>query len=250
MKDLNITIVGTGGSASYLLPMLIRTCYPINRLTLYDQDTLELRNLDRQLFNIDVVGLNKAEALAQTLHLEAHVKELIINKEWFTPGTRIPDDENFIFSCADNHPARKAVLAAVDAAANSFSIMEIPENPVAIILGNEYFDAEAYLYPPCLQGEPMDPRVMFPEILTATRGDPTGCQGLAQISDPQLAITNCQSAVHGMKLMWTWFHELYPEKDLEDVITILSNLPFYYRSSGFREEFLSSKTCLEQQKND
>ncbi|MDV7396813.1 hypothetical protein RZS08_35775, partial [Arthrospira platensis SPKY1] len=61
---LNLIIVGAGGVTSYLLPPLIRSFFTSG--VLIDGDTLEERNIDRQLFDQTFIGHGKAPALLAT----------------------------------------------------------------------------------------------------------------------------------------------------------------------------------------
>lgn len=197
----NILIVGCGGVASYLLPCLIkllvrRAC----NVTLMDGDNLEVRNLDRQLFSVDMVGQNKAKALAGMFNNALDTRQLQVVPEYFVPGTRVADG-SLVMVCADNHSARRAALSACD---ETFSD--------AIIGGNEYTDADAYYYSCQWKDSPLDPRRYFPEILTDNTGDPTrpqGCQGEAQAQTPQLALANMSAANHMLWLFWFYYAEIH-----------------------------------------
>jgi len=248
MKPLNITVVGCGGSASYLLPLLLRAV-KINRLTLYDEDILEERNLERQLFGPGMVGKNKAEALADTLNWQGWVKKLVIKKEWFTSGTGLPSDEDVVFSCADNHVARKAVLETVDRLANSDLEEDVPNNTYAIILGNDYFDSEAYIYFPMWKSGIYDPRIQFPEINTDKSGDPASCQGLEQQANPQLALANARSADHAMHLLYVWsnnyIRRIQDGAPQEEIDGVYYYTPYYIRVGECYSEYITTKQYRE-----
>lgn len=188
-----IHIVGAGGVASYLLPVLIKTFHP-KRIIIHDKDILETRNLDRQLFKECDVGKNKAQALADMSRHQG--VEINVVCEWFTEATAIDPDASLIICVADNHEARRTVMAHVD---------EIP-GLYAIIGGNEYFDNEAYYYNSSMRGTHADPRVRHPEILTSHEGSPINCTGDAQISSPQLAIANMGCAHKILSLLWIHTH--------------------------------------------
>lgn len=236
-KNLNITIVGAGGGASYLLPQLIRM-HPINRLTIFDADILEDRNLDRQLFNESCVEQNKAEALAETLGLERYCGQLVLKREWFTEATIFPEDEDIVFSCVDNHPARRHIMLALDRHFFSFkgaSGLDTPtkleENIHGYFMGNEYFDAEAYIYNPAWRNTIMDPRKRHPELLTSNLNDPTSCQSETVLSaHPQLATANARSADHALHLSYLWDVE-FPEvaQNVADKVTTEQNFVAYVR---------------------
>lgn len=175
-------IVGAGGTASWLVPLLKHSLPKGTDIKVADGDLLEARNLDRQLYNSEYLGWNKAEALADIYGIQA----------WPFYAERdsyLWDDDPYacIWVCADNHPARRLCLEMVDQDKASMTI----------IGGNEYNDAEAYAYLPEWKGNAADPRNYFPELLTDQAGDPLApfaCQGVAQEQNRQLALYNYLSA--------------------------------------------------------
>ena len=198
---MKLYVIGAGGTASYLLPVLVRTLTrdcSVDELIIIDRDILEEKNVDRQLYSYDNVGEGKAEVLAQSLMDFTHVPITAIN-EWFTEDTPIFPG-SFIVSCTDNHPARLALLNICDV-----------HNCKAVICGNETFSADAYYYQPSYEGTRKDPRVRYPEIKTDKQDDPTrppcnDAEALAQ--NPQLAAANSMSANLGMHLVQLWLFEI------------------------------------------
>lgn len=210
-----INIVGCGGTGSWLVPLLLRLipkCQPVT-INLIDGDTLEEKNLDRQLFDASQVGQSKAHALldryANTTRVPAHIT-LVSCERFFVYGDPILTDSDALwFVCVDNHPARMAVLQTID-----------ERGGTAIVCGNEYTDSDAYIYNASDRNTFNDPRVRHPEITTITDGDPTspvGCTGLAQALSPQLALANFGAAYAAAHLFW--FHFVY----LNTVPTRFSN---------------------------
>ncbi len=201
-----IIIVGCGGVGSYLIPALLRTVRnhadPAQSpsVVLVDGDTLEARNMERQLFTDEDIGENKAIAIAaanaEYYPTIGSIDEFFSGDEdWIKTGA-------LIIACVDNHPGRARVLAAADRVGGE-----------AIICGNGYTDAEAMFYASMgMKGTPRDPRVMFPEILTDHTDDPlargSGCTGLAQQETPQLAIANFMAAAYALHLLWFHYQEI------------------------------------------
>lgn len=199
----NIIVIGCGGVASWLLPPLTKLIDQLEHKPLIwfvDGDTIEERNLERQWFSESDIGRNKAEAMWDKCNSSS---EEFYVPQYYTEGallraaedqTIVPEGLSLFICCADNHAARRAVLAAVDAGQGW-----------AIIAGNEYEEAEAYWYERRLKGTACDPRVYYPAILTDHTGDPTapvGCTGLAAELSPQLVLANFSAANHALWLFW------------------------------------------------
>lgn len=183
-------VIGAGGVGSWLVPRLARLDRDIK---IVDGDTLEKKNLDRQFFSDSMIGVNKASALAGMYGLS----DCSI-PEYYTVGLLQLDRKDWLWCCADNHACRREVLAACDLYRCS-----------AIIMANEYIDAEAYIFTPDLAGTPNDPRVFYPEITTDRSGDPLGPPGCVELSrsNRQLVVANALAADMGLWLYWFWTKE-------------------------------------------
>lgn len=174
-------IIGCGGVGSWLAHSMAKLIEPKNIL-LVDGDTLEEKNLDRQLFSMEDIGRNKAEALADLLKCDCV-------PSWYSMTTMRHEPMDYLFGCVDNHPARNSILRACDF------------NECCAILGaNETLSAEAYFYNPDWQGTPLDPRVYYPEIVKVTDNDPrngavnVNCTGEEQEKNRQLVTANFMAA--------------------------------------------------------
>lgn len=66
MKSVKIGIAGLGGLGSNIAAALVRS--GIGQLVLADFDTVELSNLNRQLYTLSHIGMKKADALPEILH--------------------------------------------------------------------------------------------------------------------------------------------------------------------------------------
>ena len=213
-------IIGAGGVASYLLPVLLKTFKPA-QLTIIDKDILEERNLDRQMFHPGMVGKNKAEALVETYarHLSSIGSNFSIIHDWFSDSTVLPDDIDAIICVADNHEARHAAIRRADAL-----------SCIAYIGGNEFFDSQAFIYKPAHKGTIKDPLVRYPNIATDHEGSPFRCQGDAQIASPQLAIANLSCAAKLLHLLWL-YEKWVPENSAELTPETIEKLPYELFSS-------------------
>lgn len=226
---MNIVIIGAGGVTSYLLPVLIKGIKP-TKVTLIDQDKLEARNLDRQLFAANQVGQFKADALANLYRGMAKDQgcELTAQQRWFTPEMVLPEDTSMIICCADNHEARHAAcLTGAEMGINVY------------LGGNEYFDNEAHLYNRSLRDvEGRDVLLRFPEITTSTAGSPTSCQGEALEVFPQLAIANFNCAAKILHLVWVWEVYLISEEGRQLTPENVQKLPISIASTLWGTEVL------------
>ena len=160
---MKLYIIGAGGTASYLLPVLVRTITKecdVDEVIIIDRDVIEEKNVERQNYSYDVVGQSKAEAVAEALRDFCRVPITSMNA-WFTEDSDIFPN-SFVISCTDNHPARLALLNVCD-----------EMNCRAVICGNETYSADAYYYQPSFKDSKKDPRIRYPEIVTDKQDDPT-----------------------------------------------------------------------------
>ncbi len=182
-------IIGAGGAGSFITPALAMLIGNEN-VCVVDGDKLERKNLNRQLFTEDDIGQFKAEALARKYGC------MFLN-EFFSFGDWSIDMDDWIICVVDNHPARAAVLEACDY-----------HRCRCIIAANETHSSDAYVYYPEWRDTNLDPRIMFPEIVTDTSGDPRraaiGCTGVAQEQNRQLVSANMMAASLALHLFVVW----------------------------------------------
>jgi hypothetical protein len=184
-----IYIIGCGGVGSWLAPALCLLAKPIN-VTLVDGDTLEHKNLNRQLFDESHIGMNKAVALGEKYGCQS-------NDHWYSPTLMPHEPEDWLFGLVDNHPARRSVLQCCDMYGCK-----------AIFAANETHSSEAYVYLPEWRGTCRDPRTYYPEIQTDNSDDPRnaaiGCTGEAQVGNPQLVTANFMAAALAGHMYVVW----------------------------------------------
>jgi PRTRC genetic system ThiF family protein len=175
----SVTIVGIGGTGAQVARTIGRIVYDMQRsrkhspqIVLIDPDTVEEKNVGRQLFSPSMLGKNKAESVGKMLNLA-----LGLNVRW------IPDavdpvrhferyGSNLVISCVDNHEARKAIhqINGVILGAGNH------ENSGQVCIGNcddpeqmrrnldgcdgkyAYLPKEGLLFPELLQPEPISER--------------------------------------------------------------------------------------------
>ena len=232
-----VYIVGAGGTASYLLPVLIRMLTPefADEVIIIDRDILEEKNVERQNFEYDDINKPKAEILAEAIEPHTKVPVSAVT-EWFTDQFPVHDN-SFIISCTDNHPARRAVLELCDLT-----------NSEAVICGNETFSADAYYYAPKFLDTEADPRVRYPEILTDEQDDPTRppCNAEEVLeTNPQLASANNASAMFGIQLSMLYLSYINAF-DLEDD-SVKEVLPIEHSSTKLGVRTVCHKNLMQKE---
>jgi hypothetical protein len=219
-------VIGCGGVGSWLVPALCLLRSP-QEVVLIDGDTLEKKNLDRQLFDEDNIGQNKAQALAKKYQCE-------FVSGWYSLGSMEHDMGDWIFCCVDNNPARMAVLHSVD-----------EQGVNAIFAANETTSSEAYCYRRAWKETPLDPRVYYPEMVADTSNDPRdgaiGCTGEAQRQNRQLVSANLSAASLALNLFVVWGIKLQT-LDKE----VIPSLPYKYVSNMTRLETFRIREAMEK----
>ena len=210
-----IYIIGIGGVGSFLSDSINRLMRGKYEIVLVDGDRLEEKNLDRQLFSKEEIGMYKAEAMAKRLGCQ-HIDE------YFAHGGIELTADDVLLVCVDNMTARKAALSSADMYGCQ-----------AFFAANEVHSAEAYYYRPEWSGKRLDPRSYYPEILRDTSGDPRalamGCTGVAQENNRQLVSANFMAAALLQHLFVFWVMEATKLME-EGLDGILPNLPYQYRA--------------------
>ena len=201
MKQIHI--IGAGGVGSWLAPALCLLIKNPKKVTLIDGDTLERKNLNRQLFTKDQIGQNKAVALAKKYGCDAY-------DTYYSHSMLELDESDWLLCCVDNNPGRRAVLSSCD----QFGCR-------AIFGANETTSAEAYYYEPTFKGSVNDPRVYYHEMVEDDANDPRseaiGCVEASQLGNIQLVSANFIAAALMQHLFVLWCMER-PKIDCEAII--------------------------------
>ena len=197
-------LIGCGGVGSAIVPSFCLLKSPAD-ITLIDGDTIETRNLNRQLFDARQAGMNKAQALATRYRCQ-------FLPEWFARGKIRHQRSDWLICLVDNHRTRLESLEVCDESGCQ-----------AIFAANETHSSEAYYYRRTWQGTNRDPRIYYPEINTDPGGDPRataiGCTGEVQTANRQLVSANLMAAALAEHLYVLWNIKA-PRMDSETVAVL------------------------------
>ena len=99
-------IIGCGGVGSAIVPSFCLLKEP-GDITLIDGDKLERKNLNRQLFDANHLGQNKAQALGNKYGCQ-------FLPEWYAKGKVRHYRHDWLLCLVDNHRTRLEVLEVCD----------------------------------------------------------------------------------------------------------------------------------------
>lgn len=201
-------LIGAGGTGSHFisaaLPYL--KAYHDNNgedweFLVVDGDNYESKNLSRQLFNPEFVGLNKADTLAQM-----YQRYPVYGIPKFLGRQDLPAiilENSVVLIGVDNYSLRAIVEQHVSTL----------DNAVVINAGNEYHDGSVQLWVRD-NGENKTPRLSYghPEIRYIGEDDRAfmSCQEVAQLpGGEQLIIANMAAAQHMLTALWRYHSDAW-----------------------------------------
>jgi len=103
-----IHIIGCGSVGSTVAELLVR--FGVTKLTLYDFDTVEPKNLANQMFRQEHVGMDKTEALAEMLFEINPEIGKVVKCDPF--GYTMQKLSGYVFLCVDNIELRRNIAVA------------------------------------------------------------------------------------------------------------------------------------------
>lgn len=223
---MKVYIIGAGGGGSWLVPSMCMLVGKRN-VVVIDRDTLTRKNLNRQLFTDKEIGQNKAKALSEKYGCDYIEK-------WYTFGCMDHRRDDWLISCADNHPCRLAIIRAAD----QFGCQ-------VLVAANEKTSAEGYYYRRDWRDKPTDPRVYYPDIVNDTSDDPSRpetCTGEAQQATPQLVSANVMaiSLVQWLYVFWAM------KRPQIDANIDEGTFPYLLRANMTRLETFAIKDAYER----
>lgn len=190
-----VYLIGAGGIGSVLISPLARALIYHKRgttdITLVEADKIEAKNIERQMFNSDHIGLNKAEALLTELHSTMPSLKYInefVNKD-ITKDILLDDGGdkklNVVITAVDNLATRHDVINALRECNENYAL-----DFVFINCGNSYDSAHASIWAKVNNANYFsDPFRRYLEIAQPTDTIPGHCTEEAP-SSPQLIAAN------------------------------------------------------------
>lgn len=224
-----VTIVGVGGTGAQVARIVGRIAYDMQRsrlhtpqIVLIDPDTIEEKNVGRQLFSPSVLGMNKAECVGRMLNLA-----LGLDVRW------IPDHAdaarhfdrhggNLVVSCVDNHEARKEIHRVSGILIGSGNHADSGQ----VCIGNaddpdlmhRFLDGREGKYPYLPKEGLLFPDLLQPAPETAPQSDQNlSCAELVARGDQELIVNDFMAAVVGQHV-----HKLLHREPICSFLTYIS----------------------------
>lgn len=191
---ISYALIGAGGSGTHLLTPMAKYLTTFHgtepwRLGVFDGDTVEPKNLERQLFADHAVTMNKAEAVVAALG-DLHVTAI---PEYLSGDNiaRYLQDGTIVLIAVDNYPARALIERHMATLANG----------VVINLGNEESTGSCQVWIR-RDGKNVTPPISFLHDEILSGGNDRAEMSCAQIAlipgGEQLIIANMASALYGL----------------------------------------------------
>jgi PRTRC genetic system ThiF family protein len=201
VRGVDITLVGVGGTGSFLALHLARLAYHARErhglevgLTLIDPDVVEMRNVGRQNFCVAEVGEPKAITLMRRLNaafgLESQGVVEKFSRVVFSPGYSGSSWLVLLIGCVDNAAARREIAKHVAASNRRIWWLDCGNHESAgqVLLGNRADLSEPEISPMGFcSGLPL-PSIVHPELLVAEDS-----QAATGASCAELALQDAQS---------------------------------------------------------
>ena len=223
---MKINIIGLGGVGLKILRELVESNFKITSMSLWDGDVIEERNLERQIYKHEHIGMSKAEASASMychdnyfpceVHKDMNMNSLIEHKRKLSN-----DDVTFI--ATDNNESRVLLL-------ENWGMMR--KKHVLISSANATADegigigSTAWIYRNDWKNDPIkDP--MIRNQLESNTHVPIG-RPCSETSEPQTALANSGASIRALELLSLWKHS--SSESIEEHLPIEHSL-FYKQTS-------------------
>lgn len=242
MRFDSVFVIGVGGTGSHLIGPLLQLMqfHPdgCTDIVVIDGDSYEESNANRQVFNLDHQGENKAVATVNRLgHPDLQAVAAYINEESFSKllAKKVKKRSNIlIITSVDNHATRKAIIDSLDN--NKY------QNFVLLSPGNAFSTGQVITYIKYKnQVIGLHPYEKYPDMNHPDDhipGTVDGCEALMN-SSPQLILANMAAAWSVMTNVYSlledrgWFEEIHfdavkskivPQGKIKSMVVELNNV--------------------------
>ena len=203
----NFVMVGAGGTGTHLLRPLtayLRTSHPEGDWLLHvvDGDTVETKNLERQLFTPSAVTMNKAAAAVSEMADDGHIRAITDYLSEANMNSIIREYDTILI-CVDNFTVRKRIE----------DHCLFLDNVTVINGGNESHSGSVQIWVR-EDGKNKTPRLswMHPEVAVKIgddRAEMTCAQAAALPGGDQTIIANAMAATWMLTALWRVHHLTY-----------------------------------------
>ena len=212
VHPVTITVVGCGGTGSYVVTQLAKMAIALRELkdielfvTVIDDDKVEEHNIGRQLFSPSDIGHPKANIIVSRVNR-------FYGLDWITKIERVTKriDSNIVITCVDNVATRKLIAKATGSVTGDHNQMFYWMD-----FGNSKDYGQYVLstfneinQPPSLDGQTIS---KLPNIfdlygkMKENKAEPS-CS-MAQSLEEQDLFINLQLATAGISLLWKLFKD-------------------------------------------
>ena len=176
----------------------------IRQITYWDGDVIEERNLERQLFTPDQVGMTKSRAAGELFPMEGML--LATRGDFNTHASPEIKEGSSLIMATDNVESR--ILALDMADRKNLAVLSAANATADDGLG---IGSTAWYYHPDFFGSHKDPRVRHNLESEASQAHIRVARPCSEVSEPQTALANNGAAQRCLELLTLWSSDVDPQ---------------------------------------
>lgn len=203
---MNINIIGLGGVGLKILRELVESNFPIEHMRLWDGDTIEERNLERQIYSSEHIGMTKAQA-SYEMYCHPNVSTFECNVQGDIDIVSLKNEQSEMsnddvtFIATDNNESRVLLLQ---------NWHNMRKNHVLISSANATADegigigSTAWIYMKQWKNDPTKDPIIRNNLESNDHvniGRPC-----SETSEPQTALANSGASIRAVELLSLWKH--------------------------------------------
>ena len=208
MKEINLNLVGCGGVGVKVARELSSSApVGLKQITLWDGDAIENRNLERQIFQKNQVGMTKSSATRQLFFEDANIRgDLNVSSLWdenYLDKDKPWDEGTVFIVTTDNIESRLLLLEVIDEFGSEDSLIISGANATA----DDGFGigSTAWVYKKEWKGSQKDPRIR--DQLESQENIDLG-RPCTEVSEPQTALANSGASIRVVEMLAFYCSEL------------------------------------------